>query len=240
VVWIGAHPDDELYAAPWLGYLCVERAATCTFVVMTRGEAGKCKLAAGCSPDLATVRDGELAQSAAMFGANLVHWDLGDGTAGDFETVANNWAAAAGGSDKLLADLTAVFAKADRIVTFDPRHGDSCHADHRAAGAIALAVANQMGAAAPPVTLVASKGILAPAVPDDPAIWSFDASAPSSKLGQDYWSILVSVLKTHQSQFTADEVAAVEAVLPASRRTYLLEASDAVKDDPRYAGVCMP
>jgi LmbE family N-acetylglucosaminyl deacetylase len=240
VVWVGAHPDDELYAAPWLGYLCIERGASCTFVVMTRGEAGKCKLAAGCAPDLATVRDGELAQSAAMYGAKLLHWDLGDGTSGDVATVADNWAAAAGGPDKLLADLTAIFAKAERIVTFDPRHGDSCHADHRAAGAVALAVAEQMGAAAPPVTLVASKLVTSPAVADDPAIWSFDASAPSSKLGKDYWSVLISVLKVHQSQFTTAEVATLEAVPPASRKTYLLEASDAVKDDPRYAGVCAP
>lgn len=238
VVWVGAHPDDELYAAPWLGALCIEEAASCTFVVMTRGEAGNCKLPEGCSPNLAAVRDSELAQSAAFFGADLVHWDFGDGTSSDVLTVANTWVDAAGGPEKLLADLIAIFEGADIVITFDPRHGDSCHPDHRAAGAIALAVAEQMGVSAPPITLVASKGILEPAAPGDPSVWAFDASAPSQKLGADYWSALIHVLNTHKSQFTPDEVATVEAVPPESRKTFLLSAADAIEDDPLYAGLC--
>lgn len=238
VLWVGAHPDDELYASPWLGDQCVERGAQCTFLVATRGEAGQCKLPAGCSPDLATVRDAELAASAALFGATLVHWDLGDGTSGDPGTVLLNWADAAGGAEKLLADILPIFEQADRVVTFDPRHGDSCHPDHRAAGALVLAVVAEMGAAAPPVTLVTSRGITAPAVPDDPAVQAFDASHILPSVGADAWSFLLRVLEAHASQFTPDERAQVEAVPPEMRRAFLLDAVDVVPDDPRYANLC--
>jgi len=238
VLWVGAHPDDELYAAPWLGDQCVERGAQCTFLVATRGEAGNCKLPAGCSPDLATLRDAELAASAALFGATLFHWDLGDGTAGDPADVVQRWVDAAGGPEELLADMVAIFEQADRIVTFDPRHGDSCHPDHRAAGALVLAVVAEMGASAPPVTLVTSRGIIAPAAPDDPAVQAFDASQLLPSVGADAWSFLLRVLETHASQFTPEERAQVEAVPPEMRRTFLLDAADAIPDDPRYAALC--
>ena len=59
VVWLGAHPDDELYAAPWLADRCLERGASCKLVVLTFGESGNCKLPGGCEPDLKSVRIGK-------------------------------------------------------------------------------------------------------------------------------------------------------------------------------------
>ena len=73
--------------------------------------------------------------------------NLGDGTAGTPEGVLANWATAAGSEQDLLAQLVAEIAGAEAVVTFDPRHGDSCHADHRAAGALALAAVAEAGIA---------------------------------------------------------------------------------------------
>ncbi len=235
LVWIGAHPDDELYAAPFLADACVAKKMACTFLVLTRGESGNCKLAGGCAPDLATVRDQELAPSAAHFGAMLLHWDLGDGTSASAETVAKNWDARRSGT--LVADVGKVIAGASIIVSFDPRHGDSCHPDHRAAGAVAI-LARRANPSAPFVTMVASKTVLAPAVLADTAVLAFDASVVLPSLGRTGWSFLVDTLKTHASQFTAAEVAALAGAPPAQQRTYLLSEKDAVENDPRYANVC--
>lgn len=239
VVWIGAHPDDEMYAAPWLAALCLEQKATCKFLVMTRGEKGNCKLAGGCSPDVGTVRDAELVASAKLFGAELVHWDLGDSVAGSPAGVIGAWADALGGEQQLLQNIRDVVGDAERIVTFDPRHGDSCHHDHRAAGALAIVVARLMADAgpAPGVTLVASKLITSPAAAD-PAIVAFDANQLLSATGKPAWSMLAEVMKTHASQFTSDEVAAVNAMPAAKRKTFLLDLEDAVPDDPAYQGLC--
>jgi hypothetical protein len=40
ILFIGAHPDDEVVAAPLLGALCADAAATCSFLVLTKGEGG--------------------------------------------------------------------------------------------------------------------------------------------------------------------------------------------------------
>ncbi|MEQ9320689.1 MAG: PIG-L family deacetylase, partial [Polyangiaceae bacterium] len=207
VAWIGAHPDDELYAAPYLASLCLDEGARCKLIVMTRGEAGQCKLPEPCLPDLATVRDAELAASAALFGADLVHWDLGDGLSPSPESVINQWAQ--GELDDFVAQLAAELAGVDRVVTFDPRHGDSCHADHRAAGALTIAAAASAGIGPSRVHLVASRLILEPAVPLDPQLYTFDASAVLATTGEPAWATLVDVLQAHASQFTPDDVAQV-------------------------------
>ena len=55
ILWFGAHPDDELFVAPWLGAM-FDRGAAIGFLVATRGEQGPCYRPEGCAPDLATVR----------------------------------------------------------------------------------------------------------------------------------------------------------------------------------------
>lgn len=238
VVWLGAHPDDELYAAPWLADRCLERGASCKLVVLTFGESGNCKLPGGCEPDLVSVRKAELAGSAAIFGAELTHLDLGDGTAATPEGVLANWSAVVGSTDALVDTIVDELAGADRLVTFDPRHGDSCHADHRTAGALAVAAAEAAGIPPDHVHLVASRLILEPAVPEDPAVYAFDASVVLEATSAPAWSTLVAVLDNYASQFTADEVATIDAVAPAQQRTWLLDLDQATADDPLYAGLC--
>ena len=235
LVWMGAHPDDELYAAPWLAARCLDGKLSCTFVVLTMGEAGRCKLPAGCRPDLKTLRMHEMRASAALFGATLVQWDLGDGRGADVRTVLERWNSRRGGT--LIADVARLLEGADIIVSFDPRHGESCHPDHRAAGALAVLARRTLGSA-PFVTMVASKGVVAPAAPGDTSVVAFDASATLPTLGTPAWSFLPRTMQTHASQFLAEEVAQVAAIPPALQRTYLLSEADVVDPDPRYEGVC--
>jgi hypothetical protein len=97
LLWIGAHPDDELLLAPWLGQACAEDGRPCTLLVATRGESGACRLPAGCLPDLGTVRAAEMEAAAAVLGAGLVQWTLADGAGGEPEAVIAAWAAYGGG-----------------------------------------------------------------------------------------------------------------------------------------------
>src|SRR5204863_829035 len=68
ILWIGAHPDDEILISPLLGFHCVERGAQCVLLVMTRGEAG--------GP--AAVRAAEMQRAANLFHAALTHWAFAD------------------------------------------------------------------------------------------------------------------------------------------------------------------
>lgn len=51
LLWVGAHPDDEVYAAPLIADLCLDEGYACTLAVVTRGESGSCGLPDGCEPD---------------------------------------------------------------------------------------------------------------------------------------------------------------------------------------------
>src|SRR5437764_2760441 len=81
VLWVAAHPDDEVLVAPVLSRLCVDEGLRCSFLVLTRGEHGECLLPGGCKPDLATVRTAEMVRAAKLYRAQLTLWSLEDGAA---------------------------------------------------------------------------------------------------------------------------------------------------------------
>src|SRR5207248_1606521 len=68
ILWIGAHPDDEILVAPILGRECVERGAQCALLVMTRGEGG----------GSTEVRTAEMQRAAELLHATLTHWTFAD------------------------------------------------------------------------------------------------------------------------------------------------------------------
>ena len=130
VVVVTAHPDDEVLLAPLLGEVCVELDGRCTLVVATRGERGVCLVPGGCHPDVATVRVGEMRQAAALFGAALVPWDLGDGTATSAAGVRAAWVAAAGGEPALLDRIAGeILAAQDAVGVTDGADG-AVHGAH--------------------------------------------------------------------------------------------------------------
>jgi len=228
--------------APLLGALCVEEGWSCTLVVATRGEGGGCLLPDGCDPDLATVRSAEMEASAALFGAALLFLELSNGSGyepypGDLDDVAARWDAEQALTD-VVDSLAAEVADADLVLTFDPRHGVSCHPEHRVTGALALAAVQSL--AAPPAVLLTG-GLVEPTVPDDPHVVALDASELLPSVGVSAWAFGGLVALAHPSQFgwsTADYEAFVS--LPgALQQLHVLDLADVVDDDPVYEGACL-
>lgn len=252
VMWIGAHPDDEVIVSPLLGDICVERGGSCTFLVTTRGEAGLCGLLEGCQPDLATVRTHEMQEAATLFGATLVHWDLPDGSGPTPEAVLSAWANSAGGEEALLDRIaTAIDAAApDSIITFDPRHGTTCHVDHRALATLTLAAVERLNIRPPTVYLAEqriefsqdrSSVTFSAAVPGDTSIVEYDATQQLAHLNGSAWGYLLLNVQAHPSQFDTQLLNAVTAVPPSARRVFLLPlAGTNVPPDSRYDNLCNP
>jgi len=242
VVVVTAHPDDEVLLAPLLGEVCVELGGRCTLVVATRGERGVCLVPGGCHPDVATVRAQEMRRAADLFGAALVPWDLGDGTATSAPGVRAAWAAAAGGEqalldrivDEILAaqDAVAVTDGVDgtgTVLTFDPRHGSTGHADHRALGQLVLDAVDRLPPDRRPVlyrletrarfgeddtVTLRPDEIAAPLV-------TFDATRPMARRGASAWQYLLDDARIHRSQLSPALVAHLEAISPLRQRVWL-------------------
>ncbi len=249
VLWIGAHPDDEMMVAAVLGADCVDGARACGLLVMTAGEAGNCARTALCSgEDLATLRRRELEASASLFGARLEQWDLGDGTTGDARVVLEAWASRAGGAEALLARMVDALRRLrpDRVYTFDPRHGSTCHPDHRATGALVILAARALGDDAPEIELVASTPDsadpsavgFAPAAADDPALVRFDATVRLASIGGEAWLYGVRVLELHATQFDDTVLDAFRSARADQRASYFVPLAAAREDDPLYTGFC--
>jgi LmbE family N-acetylglucosaminyl deacetylase len=221
LLWVGAHPDDETIAAPLIARLCIEEGLSCTFLVMTKGEAGSCRLANGCHPDLGSVRASEMRRSARLFGAVLNQWSLPDGGG------ASGWATASGSHDALIGRVAALIRKVspDIVLTFDPRHGSTCHPDHRAAADIALEAVQQLSRQ-PTVYLLETVVTgstspfsisFSPGAPASAGAMGFDANQALKVHPATAWQFTVWAAQAHASQFDAAAVRGL-AKLPSNQR----------------------
>lgn len=250
VLWIGAHPDDEVLLAPLLGALCIEGTHPCALLVATRGENGACRLPGGCHPDLGTVRSAEMRAAAKLYRAHLLQGSLPDVFGPDPGAVRQAWAAAEGGEDLLLGRLAgAIAGVAPRtIITFDPRHGTTCHNAHRAIGRLVLRAIERLNQPAPEVFLLESRVRIAPggtsirfssAAPGDPELLRFDANAPRRPGPGTVWDFLLDDARRQPSQFDATFLASMLAVPVTHRDIYLLPAA-ALTTDPSPIDLCAP
>lgn len=199
ILWIGAHPDDEILLSPLLGRACVERGVQCAMLVMTRGEGS----------GSADVRSVEMQRAAEMLHATLAHWTYPDVMA----DVDATWSAVAGGHAALAGRIAAeIAAVAPTVIyTFDPRHGSTCHPAHRALGALVMEAAGRV-----PVVFVETTNQFQSAVAK-PAV--FDATAT--------WSYFVRDAEIHASQFPSAQVESFVILPAAQQRVYLLDAASA-------------
>jgi LmbE family N-acetylglucosaminyl deacetylase len=227
-MWIGAHPDDEAIAAPLLARWCRDSRARCSFLVATRGEKGPCLLPAGCLPDLATVRSAEAAASAELFGADLILLSLADGGGAE----APPWAPGTPRGADLAATLAAfIRAEAPEIVlTFDPRHGATCHPDHRAVGDLALEAVSLL--VAPPAVylletrvMIDTEAIAFHFAPAASGTIRFDATTPLAATAGPAWSAIEFDMERHPRQFDAGWRAAVSHVPESDRAVFLAPAA---------------
>jgi LmbE family N-acetylglucosaminyl deacetylase len=213
VVWVGAHPDDEIFASPLLKELCVEGSASCMWIVLTRGERGVCREATGCH-DLVRLRSAELRQSAVALHATAEQWELADGTALDPLDVVRGWAS--GDCRSLVRRLRAALASADIVLTFDSAHGTSLHPDHRAAAIlVATAIA---GMSRPPLLFavlnraeVTRGGTLVEFAPAP--------TGPEGALVSDVrsWPAVVGVARNHRTQFDREAISRLGATAAEAR-----------------------
>jgi len=220
VLWIGAHPDDEAAAAPLLAHWCRDHGARCTFLILTRGDAGQCRKSDGCAPDLASVRSAEEGSASQYFGAVLILLNLPDG----------------GGASPPVwpHDLPATIAKyidavqPELILTFDPRHGTTCHPDHRAA-ADAVLQAIPLLTTHPSVYLLETRVVISA----DPLSIQFRPATDAAlrfDAGNAAWNAIAADMQRHPSQFDGALIAAVQSVPVVDRAVYIAPANVVMRE----------
>lgn len=231
-MWIAAHPDDEALVAPLLARWCLDGRARCSLLTATRGESGPCLRPDGCLPDLASVRSAEAGSSSQYFGANAILLSLSDGGG----AAPPPWDIDSGGSPDLVATI-AGFIRAEApelVLTFDPRHGTTCHPDHRAIAAVVLEAVKLL--TAPPAVYLLETRLEVDAQPltlrfrsAAPGAIRFDANEPLAATGGPAWNAVAADMERHPSQFDASWLAAVLSVPAADRAVYLATASTILK-----------
>jgi LmbE family N-acetylglucosaminyl deacetylase len=236
LLWIGAHPDDEVTLAPLLAGLCHQPAVACHFLVLTDGGKGNCALGRGACgvPDrggagpgtIGALRIAEMANSAAFFGGDLRALVLEDTPAatvlGDMRRWNQTYSQVPNDTSIALVRQRVAQAiidsKAEVIFTFDPRHGTYCHPDHRAAAALALLAAQQVGfdlrkfymsEMASYYLDATGQPAQRPWVPSDPSLLIYDASEAGT------WAAVPTAMGFHRSQYSPAAVSQA-ASLPAA------------------------
>lgn len=237
-MWVAAHPDDDVLVAPILASLCLDRDVECTLMVLTRGEKGNCHLEGECPSDVGMVRSAEMGSASQYFGANLVLLKYSDG-GGKPDGSAPAWDLEAGGHQRLVTSLSFLLQsfQADVILTFDPRHGTTCHLDHMATGKLVREASVEAGILAKLYYLESRLHVTTPIrfqfspAFAGPGLKSFNANVPLISNGQPSWSALVNTMRIHRSQFNELWVAAALDV-PASERVIFFAGATEAERSP--------
>jgi len=223
MLWIGAHPDDETVAAPLLAFWCRDAGVKCTFLTLTRGEAGHCTNPQFCQPDLPSARSAEAASSSQYFHADLILLSFADGGG----SADNGWGDRSSVLGMTVRDQVAKIIAAvapDLVLTLDPRHGTTCHPDHRAvAGVVYDAWKNSGGASSlyylETVARVQASDVTFATASNVSGALTFDANRQLPSTGAPAWLSMVDVMRRYPSQFEDWSPASVERTPPASRTT---------------------
>jgi LmbE family N-acetylglucosaminyl deacetylase len=228
VLWIAAHPDDEAVAAPLLAKWCLDEGARCGFLVMTRGEAGPCLSPSGCLPDVASTRSAEAAAASELFRADSILFRYPDGGG----VLPPLWTASR--DEPSLVDRIAAQIEAfgpELILTFDPRHGTTCHPDHRETGRLvleAVELVNEKPAVhllETQVTFASGGAQFGTAMPD---ALRFDATQLLAS-GVEAWTAVVWDMERHPSQFAPDFIDAIRNAPYDQRAVFIAPAESALQ-----------
>ncbi|HXA19969.1 MAG TPA: PIG-L family deacetylase [Thermoanaerobaculia bacterium] len=227
VMWIAAHPDDESIAAPLLGKWCRQEGARCAFLILTRGEGGTCLRSDGCHPDIASVRSGEAGSASQYFGATSILLTCPN-TAGVDKP---DWRSVSGDRPDVVTTV-AHYIEAfhpSLVLTFDPRHGTTCHPDHMETGAIVLDAVKLLSYE-PDLYLLETRVTFAfdPLVthfaPAVGGLQRFDANEILTSSQTSAWSEITQDMARHPSQFDGSWLAAIENVPASDRAVYIAPA----------------
>ena len=227
-----AHPDDEIIFAPLLGTYCAGK--TCKIVVTTKGGGpsavchlnpmtlcGSYNSTTGYA-NIDAIRTGEMQTAASHVPATLEQASLTAGLIGTgvtVQTVIDRWTielAAQGATfNSIVANEIDTF-RPDVILTFDPRHGSTCHVEHRAVGrAIREGVVAYSGGNFNKSNLfiitshrvVTSTGVgLTPVAPTSLKSTVYSAMDMIPSKGKTGWAYTIEDMGYHPSQFTSTDI----------------------------------
>jgi LmbE family N-acetylglucosaminyl deacetylase len=184
------------------------------------------------------VRSAEAGASSQYFGADAILLSLEDGGGSRPPT----WDIGGGGFPALVATMVGfIRAEAPELVlTFDPRHGTTCHPDHRAIAAVVLDAVELLSD--PPSVYLLETLLEVEATPlairFRPATSGavrFDANQPLVATGGPAWNAVTADMGRHPSQFDAAWLGAVSSTPAADRAIYLAPASSILQ---RPASTC--
>lgn len=223
VMWIAAHPDDEAVAAPLLSEWCRVRSARCTFLLMTRGEAGACLLANSCAPDVASVRSAEAGSASQYFQATSILLTFRDGGG----VMPPHWRTSSNDVAGTIANYIEA-ARPDLILTFDPRHGSTCHPDHRETGALVIEAVRRLPYT--PALYLLETHVMFTA---QPFAIHFTSAAPDAVryAATETWNAIVEDMRRHPSQFDAATIAAIEQMPIDERAVYFALAEEVLDEE---------
>jgi len=152
VLLVSAHPDDEGLFAPLMAEVCRFNNATCHMVVAAEARSPGCVIPLKLH-DLelcSAMRRQETAASAANLNATYEFYGWRDVLApwndAGLDRNLGEWAKDAGGREKLVQRVAKTLTefKPDFLLGFDPRHGTTCHPNHRAVMLLTLEAVNQL------------------------------------------------------------------------------------------------
>lgn len=277
ILWFGAHPDDEGAISAVMAKYCTSSGEPgkypCRIVVATKGEGGNCK---GLPPPeqctdsqytdpdhpnpqrVAAVRTEEMRNAALYLHSSLIQWGFtNQHHPGLWNEPIGRWSNEVQVIGGLNAIKTAIKNQILQfnphvIITFDPRHGTTCHQEHRSIAALVTVSYDEMNIGFIPLLFVESaltdgKGANGETiwignkaiVDSDPAIFSDDASVFLPNYGDTAWQAAITEAQIHQSQNTVPELFPLLTNAPTSaQKVFFLQRSQVQANDSRYESIC--
>lgn len=238
ILWVGAHPDDEGAVAAVMAKYCTTTGEPgkypCRILVMTRGGSGTCKGLPQNPPpcptsnDVKVIRAREMRDAALYLHSSLVQWDFSnEHHAGTWDEPVGRWSgqvAAFGGYPFLKSAIRNEILNfaPGVIITFDPRHGTTCHQEHRSIGALVTVVHDELKSEFPN-TYTAELGFVENGkwegrdssgqliwvgnkkwVDEDTQVTFEDVSTFLPNYGKTAWEAAIEEARIHQSQIDPD------------------------------------
>jgi LmbE family N-acetylglucosaminyl deacetylase len=244
VMWIGAHPDDEATVGPFLAEYCKTGAFPCHMIVLTRGESGGCvdpPYCGGGPQQLAQIRSQEMLAVAQFYRSSLTQMSLPNLAYTSYypaqqklDLVSNTWLAYAGNLNNLVNPIRNQIRirRPDVILTYDPRHGCTCHPEHRAAAILATYAAELEQVPADHIYMVEFDLVnyppWAPQVKAGaPVNYWHDANHLIPGLNKTGWIIMKEGLALHRSQYTSATINLFNSTPSNLRKVPLAQATQA-------------
>lgn len=268
IVWIGAHPDDEVFTTPLLADLCRYNGKDCHVITVTQGESGPCNLctkpggpscpcgtfSGGVWSTLGPVRAAEEIAATSYLDMGLTHWSFSNAPGATPQArlaVWNEESVSGTFTGDLIDELIGLFdpEEENRLILFDPRHGSTCHVEHRATAMAAIAATEALASRLTLDDVFLAENLFDPGqLCECPQchlgggfLWrGFRPAVPGSLLevfdGTPRWSDMITVAGLYPSQFGNPQLTLAT---DPQQDVWIVRATDAQLGQPSaFAEVC--